>query len=93
MLTPGLNDPKASNADLDYVVRAVNSLNRTGKQTLVNSPVDVPVYIKDYQINRERAQKMVAEIQRLEHVVDASYHEERYSDTFYGYCLLLKVAE
>jgi len=92
VLTPGLNDPKEHNANLDYVVRSINSLNRTGKQTLVNSPVDVPVYIKDYQINRDNAQKMVAEIQKLEHVISAKYHEERFSDKFYGYCLLLTVA-
>ena len=91
--TPGLRDAKEINSDLEYVVKAVKKLGRvSGNQT--NVPlVGVPVYIKDYQINREHAQKIVSDIQRLEHVVDASYHEERYSDSFYGYCLLLKVGK
>jgi len=90
VFTPDLKDPKKSNQDLEYVVKSVKNLNRT---TQSRELISVPVYIKDYQINREHAQEMVSEIQRLEHIVDASYHEERYSDKFYGYCLLLKVGK
>lgn len=82
-------ESKVKNKDLEYISNAISKLNRSYNQS--DTVVSVPLYIKDYQIDRNQAKKIVSEMQRLEHIVAFEYYEEKYTDKFYGYCAQVKV--
>ncbi len=77
------------NGTLDYIKGAVQKFNRPVSKD--DTVIDVPIYIKDYQIDKEKAQKIVVEMQQLGHIVAFDYYEEKYTDKFYGYCAQVKV--
>lgn len=80
--------PKADkNTHLQFVVDQINAMNRPAG----TKNYEVPVYVRDHQINRIGAQNIVAEAQRLDRVTGARYYEERYTDTDHGYCLMFNV--